>query len=425
MFALATLIMIADSIDRASLGIAGKSIQDEFAYSTQTMGWIFSAFSLGYALSQVPWGYAGDRFGPRGVLTVAVIWSSVFTVAMSLVPRLPWGAFGLVWSFYIVRVLVGVGVAAAPTNVNKVVALWMGPGERGIGSSSAQMGSGLGSAVAPIFIAWSMQRWGWRTSFYLCGALGLAVVFVWHLYATNRPEDHPRVNAAELEIIRPAGLDNVAAGRPRASGRRPPWGRILTSVSAWGLFLSYACQAYPIYVYYNWFYIYLVRVRGLTLTQGGFWGSTPFIAMTLLAPLGGWVSDRAVRKLGKRNGRRIAVWLGMGCSAALIWAGSHTTNTTAAILLLAAAAGFNFFAVSSFWATSIDLTRNYSGTLSSVMNMCANLGGWLSPILTARIAVSLGWTQALDFAGVMTLASGLLWIFINADDDLEESHRAV
>ena len=59
-------------LDRLNLGIAGKHIQDEFAFSTETMGWILSAFVLGYALFQVPGGWLGDRLGPRGVLTAAI-----------------------------------------------------------------------------------------------------------------------------------------------------------------------------------------------------------------------------------------------------------------------------------------------------------------------------------------------------------------
>jgi ACS family glucarate transporter-like MFS transporter len=195
---------------------------------------------------------------------------------------------------------------------------------------------------------------------------------------------------------------------------------MLSSVSVWGLLLSYTCQGYAAYVFFNWFFIYLVRVRGLTLTAGSFWSSTPFIATTLFAPTGGWVCDRAVRRFGKRRGRQTTGWLGMGCSAMLLWAGSHTVDYRLAILLLAAAAGFNFFAMPSWWATCIDLTPNYSGSLSGLMNTCGNLAGWISPILTAFIATHFGWTQALDFAALVTAASGLLWFLVDANKTLEE-----
>jgi ACS family glucarate transporter-like MFS transporter len=419
--ALVTLIIALTYLDRLNLSIAGKHIQDEFGFSTQTMGWLLSAFVLGYALFQVPGGWAGDRYGPRGILTFAIIGWSVFTALTGLVPRLPHPAWlGLAWAFALVRFLIGVGEAAALPNINKTVAYWIPADRRGIGNSVFGAGVGVGGTITPVFIAAMTQRWGWRTSFYVCAALGLAVAMLWRLHATNRPEEHPRVNAAELALIRaqnPAQTD----GLPVATAPRQPapWGRILSSGSVWGLILSYFCLTYPAYIFYLWFFLYLVRVRGLTLTQGGWGGSAPFVAIALLSPLGGWLSDRAVCKFGKRRGRRGTVWVGVLLSAILLWTGSHAAHNTLAILLLAVAAGFNGFASTSWWATCTDLTQRFTGSLSGLMNMCGNLGGWVSPILTAYIGTHFGWTQALDFAAVVTLLSGILWVGVNADEELE------
>ena len=421
MLSLATAIMMAASLQRASMGIAGKVIQDEFLFSTEKMGWILSAFSLGYAFFQIPWGYAGDRYGPRGVLAVSVLWCSLCTAAIGLAPRFQLGGwFSAAWVFMALRFLVGVGVAAVPSNCNKTVGLWMAPGKRGIGVSAPLVGSALGNTIAPILIAWTMQRWGWRWSFYLCGVIGLGVALSWLFFASNRPEEHPRVNAAELELIRGSKGDSVAAARrENASRRSPPWDKIIRSRSVWAVSLSNGCQGYAAYVFYNWFFIYLIRVRGLTLTQGGLGGAMPFISMALLSPAGGWVSDRLVRKFGKRRGRQLTVWLGMGCSAVLLWAGGHSANNLLAIPLLAGAAGFNFFGATQTWAACIDLAPNYSGSVSALSLTCANLGGWLSAIVTAFIATRFGWTQSLDFTALITILAGVLWIIADPSENIE------
>jgi ACS family glucarate transporter-like MFS transporter len=78
-------------IDRLNLGIAGKYIQEEFRFNTQTMGWILGAFSLGYALFHVPGGWLADRFGARRVLAGAILWFSVFTAMTAIAPSLPIG----------------------------------------------------------------------------------------------------------------------------------------------------------------------------------------------------------------------------------------------------------------------------------------------------------------------------------------------
>jgi ACS family glucarate transporter-like MFS transporter len=236
-------------VDRLNLSIAGKFIQDEYHIGTQTMGWILSAFVLGYALFQVPAGWVGDRYGPRGAITWAILWWSVFTAATAVAPQLPLvGWFGLAWSFVIVRFLVGVGEAAAYPNSSKMVAFWMGAAHRGTGSSLVFTGIGMGGALTPTLIAWIMQRWGWRTSFYLCASLGIIVAAVWRLYATEYPEDHPHVNKAELEVIRAGLTPAVCDAQPTIPGQRLRWSKVFSSLTVWSLILSYACLASPAYI---------------------------------------------------------------------------------------------------------------------------------------------------------------------------------
>jgi ACS family glucarate transporter-like MFS transporter len=194
---------------------------------------------------------------------------------------------------------------------------------------------------------------------------------------------------------------------------------MLSSGSVWALILSYFCHGYTPYIYFTWFFIYLTRVRGLSIAKGTFWGTMPFITMTLMAFLGGWLSDKAVARLGRRRGRQSTACLGMVCSAVLLLAGSHAVSTFSAVLLLAASAGFSSFAAPSWWATCIDFTPNYSGSLSGLMNTFANIAGGIAPVVTALIATRLGWSQALDFAAVVSLVAGIIWFFVNADTNLE------
>jgi len=417
--ALLGLIAALSYLDRLNLGIAGKHIQDEFAFSTETMGWILSSFVLGYALFQVPGGWLGDRFGARGVLTAAILFWSVMTAATAIAPRLALSQWlGVAWSFAVFRFLVGMGEATVFPNISRMTAFWMSPGERGLASSLWLVGIGLGGIVTPFLVARVSGGWGWRASFHVCAAIGVVIALAWRFYATNHPEDHRRVNEAELNLIRAEKDDAALLSGPRST----PWRRILSNPSVWGLIGSYFCIAYPAYIFYTWFFIYLVRVRGLTVAQGSVWGSAPFIAIALLAPLGGWISDRAVTRFGKRRGRQAAVLIGVTISAAFMWMGGHSEGNTTAILLLAGAAGFNLFATATWWAASNDLTRQHAGAVSGLMNMAGNLGGWLSPIVTAYIATRVGWTQALDFAALISLASGALWLSIDVSRDLDQQN---
>ena len=323
-------IMAVTAMNRLNLSIAGKYIEEEFSFSTISMGRVFSAFLWGYGLFQIPWGYVCDRIGPRRTLTASILCFAIGSGAMVFAPRFA-TATGLsaLAVFRIVRFLTGVGEAAVSSNVTRVIASWTALRERGFASGLQVCGLGLGGTLTPIAIAWTMVHWGWRVSFALSAALAFLVVGIWHWYATDWPEENPRVNQQELQIIHP-GPEKVNAGLQRAA-TEVPWMKMLTSVSVWGLILGYGFQGYAFYVYYNWFYFYAVKMRGLDIMHAAAWTSAPFLAMALLSPVGGWFSDRVARVTDRRKGRLAAVWVGMGIAALLLYTGNHLTLTVIAL----------------------------------------------------------------------------------------------
>jgi ACS family glucarate transporter-like MFS transporter len=407
-------IMAVTAMNRLNLSIAGKYIEEEFSFSTISVGRVFSAFLWGYGWFQIPWGYVCDRIGPRRTLTWSILCFAVGSGAMVFAPRFA-TATGLsaLAVFRIVRFLTGIGEAAVSSNVTRVIASWTALRERGFASGLQVCGLGLGGTLTPIAIAWTMVHYGWRVSFAISAALAFAVVALWHWYATDWPEENPRVNLQELQIIHP-GLEKTADHPPKAA-TQVPWMKMLSSVSVWGLILGYGFQGYAFYVYYNWFYFYAVKVRGLDLMQAAAWTSAPFLAMAVLSPVGGWFSDRVARHSDRRKGRLAAVWLGMGVAALLLYTGNHLSLTVVALPMIALAAGFTMFGAANFWASCIDLAPGYSASLSALMNTVGSLGGVVSSTVTASIAVHQGWVPALDVAVWVTIGSGLLFTMVDAN----------
>jgi ACS family glucarate transporter-like MFS transporter len=412
-------IMAVTALNRLNLSIAGKYIEEEFSFSTISMGTVFSAFLWGYALFQIPWGYICDRIGPRRTLTASIFCFAVGSGAMVFAPRFA-AATGIsaLAVFRIVRFLTGVGEAAVSSNVTRVIASWTALRERGFASGLQVCGLGLGGTLTPIAIAWTMVHWGWRVSFAISATLAFVVVALWHWYATDWPEENPRVNEEELRTIYPGSQD--ANARVQQTATEVPWIKILTSVSVWALILGYGFQGYAFYVYYNWFYFYAVKVRGLDIMHAAAWTSAPFLAMAVLSPVGGWFSDRVARISDRRKGRLAAVWIGMGVAALLLYTGNHLSLTVIALPMIALAAGFTMFAAANFWAACIDLAPGYSASLSALMNTVGSLGGVISSTVTASIAVHLGWSRALDMAVLVTLGSGVLFTLVDANHSVGE-----
>src|SRR6201991_4020015 len=108
-------------LDRTNISIAGLQISTEYGLGNQRLGWIFSAFLIGYAGFQVPAGYLSARFGPRRVLTLGVLGWGVATVMTALLPASI--ANPVAWLIAI-RFLLGAGESVIYPAANQFVACW-------------------------------------------------------------------------------------------------------------------------------------------------------------------------------------------------------------------------------------------------------------------------------------------------------------
>jgi len=413
-------------IDRVSISIAAKYMMPEYQLSEVQIGWIFSAFLLGYALFQIPGGWLGDRFGPRRVLAFAVFWWSVFTAVTAVAGDLFLTALlGVVGSFVVVRVLFSLGEGAGVPNYNRAVTNWVSPQERGLALGLVLSGNSFGAAVTPPLVAWIMVTFGWRVAFYLAGGVGLVAALVWYGFATDRPEEHPWVNSAELQHITQAGV--FSSARDQALGP-VPWRAMLgRRADLWFLTAASSIGGYVLYVYISWFYLYLVNVRGFSALSGGVYGAGPFLVGTVSAPLGGWLSDHLSQRFGKKIGR-----CGIGCSGLVlsggaIFVGAAVTNPYLAVLFLSLGGGALFFSASAVFATAIDLVGAYAGTVTGFVNMGIHLGGAISPTLTPVLAQRFGWESALYVAAVLALVGAVLWLGVHPERtlDLENTESRV
>src|SRR5271168_4983973 len=88
-FFLAFLLFVLSGVaflDRTNLSIAGLQISSEYGLGNQRLGWIFSAFLIGYAGFQVPAGWLASRFGPRRVISLDVVWWGIATALTTMIP---------------------------------------------------------------------------------------------------------------------------------------------------------------------------------------------------------------------------------------------------------------------------------------------------------------------------------------------------
>src|SRR5262249_17586208 len=140
------LVSMVVNLDRTNIAIAGTYLADDYHITKIQLGWVFSAFMIGYAVFQIPAGWIVNKLGPRLTTTFGLIWWSVLSIITALVP--PGMAHALL-ALIVVRFILGVGEAVAYPSANQFVAAWFPSNERGKANAWVQAGAQLGSGTAP------------------------------------------------------------------------------------------------------------------------------------------------------------------------------------------------------------------------------------------------------------------------------------
>lgn len=393
-------------LDRTNISIAGIAIRNELRIDDIRLGWIFSAFLLGYAAFQVPGGWLACRFGPRRILAAGVLWWGVFTALTTVAsPRLA----GALWIVLLLRFSLGAGEAVMYPSSNQFVAQWIPVAERGRANGWIFAGVGAGAGLSIPILAWLISSHGWRASFWFSAVLGIAAGLIWFAISRDTPEEHPQVSAGELHFIQTTRVVEPAV----VSTPRRPLSADIFNRNVLALTLSYFAFGYVAWNFFSWFYIYLAEARGLNLKSDAFFSMLPFIAMTICCLAGGAISDRISQRIGLRVGRCGIGVVAFGLTAIFLVVGSQARGLYSAGVILAGGAGALYLSQSSFWAVSADLGADRSGLVSGVMNMGCQIGAAATASLTPYLAARFGWITAFLFTAAIAVSGGIFWLFVD------------
>ncbi|MEY2466210.1 MAG: hypothetical protein QOD03_731 [Verrucomicrobiota bacterium] len=405
----AVSLAIIQYIDRVCISQAAPSISKDLQLSDAQMGWVFSAFTLAYALFEIPAGYLGDRIGPRKVLLRIVIWWSFFTVATGWMRNLT--------SLIVTRFLFGAGEAGAFPNLTKALNGWMPLRERSRAQGIMWMSARLGGAFTPLLVYTCLQYVSWRTAFLLFGLLGViwAVIFFW--WYRDDPRTHKQVNAAEAALLPVA---EVAGNHFQA-----PWKKIFTSRTVWCLCGQYFACSYSFYFFITWFPTYLLKQHGFDMKQSALLAGTPLLLGSCGALFAGWISPILSRQFGDvRVARRGLGAAGAFGGACLLIAVAQLTNPYYAVAAIALVAFCNDIQLPGAWTACMDVGGNAVGTLSGMMNMMGNIGGFLSPIVCGYVVQRTGsWNIAFYATAAAYLFGMICWLGMDPVTPLEEQSK--
>jgi MFS family permease len=389
-------------LDRVCIAQTASHMMSDLGLSKKQMGFVFSAFTLAYALFEIPTGAWGDRVGTRRVLARIVVWWSSFTIATA-------SAFNYA-SLLLIRFLFGIGEAGAFPNVSRTFSRWFPVAERGTAQGFFFMGAHLGGGLTPLLVSALLNVMPWRMVFVLFGAIGYVWAFAWYRWFRDEPAEHPDVGREELKLIE-SGRRKEAPHHVDAATLR----LVLTDRNLLALCLMYFTQAYGFYFNITWLPIYLEKARGFSSTRLGLLAGLPLILSSLADLTGGLTSDRLTRAYGLRVGR-----CGVGGASLLIAgvaliAGATTENALLSALLIALAGAADSFLLGAAWGTCLDIAGPHAGLVTAAMNSAGQVGAVLSPIILPLFLdqAQPDWTTPLVIAGVLFLAGASCWLFVD------------
>ncbi|WP_455731389.1 MFS transporter, partial [Burkholderia stabilis] len=399
------LANVINFIDRANLAIAAPSIRADLGLDAVGMGLVLSAFFWTYAFLQLPAGWFIDKVGVRVSLALAVGWWSVFTVATG-------AARGLA-QLVGVRLMLGVGEAAAIPSFAKVAFNWFPRSERGLASSIFDSGSRVGSALSLPLVAWLISIVGWRGSFVITGGIGIVWAFAWW-FVYRDPERYRAIAPDAVDaLLAQRGAPAVAAA---TDGPQVSWLDLFRYRTVWGMMIGLFCLNFAIYFFITWFPSYLLQSRGFSLASLGTWGMLPALLAIPGGWLGGYVSDSLFRRgWSATAARKTCLVLGMLLSSSIALS-AFVENTWACLGLFALAYASLSFAGANVWTLvgEIAPTPAHVASIGGIQNFAGNLAGiFITTFTGVMLSITKGsFVVPLAVAGVLCVVGALSYLFI-------------
>jgi ACS family glucarate transporter-like MFS transporter len=412
--ALITIVLALSTGDRATLSVAGPGIARDLGITPVNMGWLFSAFSWSYFLSQVPSGWLVDRTGAKAAILVSLAgWSAT----VFLVSGVGWIAFPVV-ALFILRLILGLLEGPVAPASARIIAAWFPSDERGVAGAIFNSAQYLALAVFTPLMGALYHYFGWESIFSVMGGLGLVLAVVWSL-TYFAPSQHPRVSRSELDYIKSRGALTEVGAKPAADAPPPLATRqaikqILTNRMLVGIFLAQYCIASLSTFFISWFPSYLVEARHFSMLQAGFVASLPAIFGCIGGVTTGFFSDWLLRRTGSLSlARKIPITLGLGLSASIILCNYTEVNFIVVAIMCSAFFGKGFGALG--WTVVADTApKEAIGLTGGLFNAAGSVGGIITPVAIGYIIQGTGsFHGALLYVGLHVICAVVsYWLLV-------------
>jgi ACS family tartrate transporter-like MFS transporter len=378
-------------IDRVNIGFAATELQRDLGLSDAVYGFGSGLFFLGYCLFEIPSNLVLDRVGAR-------LWMARIMIGWGLVSMSMMFMTGP-WSFYAMRVLLGVAEAGFFPGAVLYLTYWVPAAERAragaLFMAAAPIAMIIGAPVSEALLTLDgrLGLQGWQWLFLVEGLPAVMLGFAAMWFLTDRPE-----GARWLpEDQRRALIETM--DRERAAYRPAQHLRSVMTGKVWLLSIIYFLNALVTYGVFLWLPRILRDVSGFR----GFDLSAITMFPFVVALIGMIVIGRHSDRTGDRQWHVVACAL--TAALGLFLAASFQHNVWLIVLSFTLSQVGQRSVLSVFWAIPpLFLGGTAAAAGIAMINSIGNLGGFVGPTVV-------GWLRGTsgDYtSGLLTLATILV-----------------
>jgi len=373
-------------LDRQTLSVLADTIQRELGITTVQYSYITSSFLVSYTIMYAVSGRLIDVIGTRRSFLVFVSGWSVANMLHAL------ASTALQFSFF--RFLLG---AAEPANFPagvKAVSEWFPMRERALAVGIFNAGTAVGATIAAPLVSWIALTLGWRYAFVITGAIGFVWVAVWAAFY-RLPQDHPRLSAAERDLILADAKSEEGAEQEAAV----PISQLLKMRETWGCIAARFFIDPISYFLIFWIPKYLQQERGFALADIGKYAWIPFVALAVGNIASGAIPRYLISRGWSVSRARKTTMLGVSCLMPVCCLLVTRVSSPALAIALIAALMFGHAAWGNITLPAEVFPRRAVGTVSG-------FGGALGGLAGVITQLTIGWVvQNLSFAPIFAAIS--------------------
>ncbi len=355
-------------LDRIVLSFLAPTILADLHVSIQGYGYVTGAFSIAYMIGYIGAGrfidWVGTRLGYAISITFWSIAAALHAVSAGVVSLGVW------------RSLLGIGESGNFPAAIKGTAEWFPKRDRAFATSLFNSGATISSIIGPPALVFINATFGWRGAFVIVASIGFIWLVLWML-TVKPPEQHPKVNAAELAYIH-----SDEEKEPQEEGVLS-WGQVLRYRETWGFTIAKFLTD-PVWWFFLWWLpLYLRHARKLSESEAGWAMAVVYFLSTVGSVYCGWVTGVLIKR-GWATGRARKIAMAV-CACLMPFAALavFSGNMIVTILLVGVATAAHQGWSANLFTTSSDIFPK--NAVASVVGIGGAMGGLGSALFSSII----------------------------------------